>query len=167
MSMNGRYARLTPAELERTLREPGWGEEFVNELAVADWDEQREASAARCHGTEKAWHALDFLLGRIGFPVDIVHGEEDIPGAEDWGHSPPCMLSPKAVRVAAEALAALPVDALVRDVTPADLALAGIYPVEMWERGESLAYVTSRYQTLVPFFQAADRAGDTVVVWLQ
>lgn len=167
MSMIGEYARLTSAELDRAVRDPHWAQEFVRELIEAELDERPEASKTRCHDTDKAWHALDFLLRRIAFPVDIVHGEEEIPGAEDWGYGPPRYLTPERVRVAADALAVTPHQALVADVTPADLAQAGIYPNIIWERGESLAYVTSRYQALVPFFQAAARDGHGVLVWLE
>jgi hypothetical protein len=64
-------------------------------------------------------------LGRVGFPVDIVRGEEEIPGADDFGYTPPRYLSPERVRVAATALGPLPADVLVRGVTMADLAAAG------------------------------------------
>ncbi|MFD6039307.1 DUF1877 family protein [Streptomyces griseoincarnatus] len=66
------------------------------------WDQ------ARCFDTDKMWHALDFLLRRVGFPVDVVFGEEEIPGADDWSYGPPRCLTPDQVRTAAEAFAATP-----------------------------------------------------------
>lgn len=63
---------------------------------------------ARRFDTDKMWHALDFLLRRIGFPVDVVFGEEEIPGAENWSYGPPRCLTPEQVRTAAEAFAATP-----------------------------------------------------------
>ncbi|MGO4429707.1 DUF1877 family protein, partial [Streptomyces sp. MCAF7] len=36
MSMIGNYARLTPAELERAVRDPDWGREFIGELAETE-----------------------------------------------------------------------------------------------------------------------------------
>ncbi|MFC9390862.1 YfbM family protein [Streptomyces venezuelae] len=166
MSMIGEYARLTPTELDRAVRDPDWVQEFVNELIEAELDEKPDVPQARCHDVDKAWHALDFLLRRITFPVDIIHGEKDLPQAEDWGYGPPRYLTPERVRVAAEALAITPHHALTEDVSPADLAKADIYPNVIWERGESLDYVTSHYQELVPFFQAAARAGDAMLIWL-
>ncbi|WP_409474616.1 YfbM family protein [Streptomyces sp. HC307] len=153
MSMIGEYVRLTPAELDRAVRDPDWAHEFVDELIEAELDERPEVSEARCHDTDKAWHALDFLLRRLAFPVDIVHGEEEIPGAEDWGYGPPRYLTPEQVRAAADALMVTSHQTLIEDVTPADLAQADIYPNIIWEHGESLDYVTSHYQSLVPFFQ--------------
>ncbi|WP_121830390.1 YfbM family protein [Streptomyces sp. S1] len=166
MSMIGEYARLTPAELDRAIHDPDWAQEFVDELIEAELDATPKASEARCHDVDKAWHALDFLLRRIDFPVDIVHGEEEIPEAEDWGYGPPQFLSPERVRTAAEALATTPYEALVEGVHPIDLAKAEIYPTIVWERGESLDYVTTHYQALVPFFQAAADAGDAILIWL-
>ncbi|MEK8143333.1 DUF1877 family protein [Streptomyces sp. M10(2022)] len=156
--MIGRYARLTPAELDRALREPDWAKEFVVELMQADWDGQPEASAARCLDTEKAWHALSFLLDRIEFPIDIVYGEEEIPGPMTGDSAP--LLPPSGGRSRrSRGSRGSTCEPPGRGVSAADLALAGVYPVEMWERGESLDYVTSRYQALVPFFRAAAREG--------
>ncbi|GAA2463097.1 YfbM family protein [Streptomyces lavendulocolor] len=166
MSMIGEYARLTPAELERVVRDPYWAQAHVNELIEAELDARPEVSEARCHDIDKAWHALDFLLRRVDFPVDIVHGEEEVPGVEDWGYGRPRLLSPERVRAAAERLTATPHESLVEGVHPADLAEADIYPTIVWERGESLDYVTSHYQALVPFFQAAADAGDAMLIWL-
>ncbi|MFF8714145.1 YfbM family protein [Streptomyces sp. NPDC015184] len=166
MSMIGEYARLTPAELDRAIRDPEWAQEHVVELIETELDAAPAAPEARCHDTDKTWHALDFLLRRIDFPVDIVHGEEEIPGAEGWGYEPPRYLTPERVRVAAEALAATPHEALTEGVSSAELARAEIYPAAVWERGESLDYVTSHYQGLVPFFRAAADAGDAMLIWL-
>ena len=166
MSMIGEYARLTPAELERAVRDPDWAREFIGELAEAEADDGPGMSSARCFATEKAWHALDFLLRRLVFPVDVVFGEEDIHGADDWGYGPPRYLTPERVRVAAEALAAIPAEDLVGGVTPDDLAHAEIYPDIIWVGDESLDFVTSHYQALVPFFQAAARDGHAMVIWI-
>ncbi|MCZ7416891.1 MULTISPECIES: YfbM family protein [unclassified Streptomyces] len=166
MSMIGKLARLTPAELDRAIREPDWALEFVCQLDDAELDQRPEPSAARCHETDKLWNALDFLLRRIDFPVDVVHGEEEIPGAGDWGYVPPRYLTPQRVRVAATALGRTPPERLIENVSPADLAQAGVYPSLVWERGESLDVVTSHYRVLVPFFQAAARDGHAVLVWI-
>ncbi|MGW1187051.1 YfbM family protein [Streptomyces sp. NPDC002559] len=166
MSMIGEYARLTPAELDHAIRDPEWAQEHVVGLIETELSAEPVASEARCHDIDKAWHALDFLLRRIDFPVGIVHGEEELPGAEDWGYEPPRYLTPERVRVAAEALAATPHEALVGGVRPAELVEAEIYPTTVWERGKSLDYVASHYQALVPFFRAAADAGDAMLIWL-
>ncbi|MFD6416885.1 YfbM family protein [Streptomyces sp. NPDC060194] len=167
MSMIGEYARLTPAELDRATADPEWAEELVQGMVDAE-EEAGPGGAAdpRCHSTYKTWHALEFLLKRAGFPVDVVFGEEAVPGAEDWGYGPPRFLGPERVRVAAEALAATPPAALVEGVGPKDLAAAEVYPAGVWERGESLDWVTSHYEVLVAYFQSAAKAGDAVVMWL-
>ncbi|WP_433890903.1 YfbM family protein [Streptomyces sp. CA-111067] len=154
MGMVGEYARLTPAELGRAL-----GGRFVYEMI-------EDGGSARCMDVDKAWDTLRFLLGRVGFPVDIVRGEEEIPGADDFGYTPPRYLSPERVRVAATALGPLPADVLVRGVTMADLAAADLYPELAGQDPDWLQYVTHHYDALVPFFQAAAAAGDAVVIWL-
>ncbi|WP_037908577.1 YfbM family protein [Actinacidiphila yeochonensis] len=166
MSMIGEYVRLTPAELERAVKDPEWAQDFVDELVESELEESPDASAARCHDTDKAWHALDFLLGRLAFPVDIVHGEEVLPGAEDWGYGPPRYLTPERVRLAAEKLTAMTPEDLVDGVTPDDLAQADVYPRIIWERGESLDYVAEHFRDLLPFFEAGARDGHAMLLWL-
>ncbi|MQY06675.1 YfbM family protein [Actinomadura macrotermitis] len=166
MSMIGEYVRLTPAELERTIGDPAAGRELVDRLIEAELDEAPGPSRARCHDIDKTWQALDFLLHRAGFPVDIAYGEEQIPGADAWGYGPPRYLTPERVRAAVAAFPAFPHHALAEGVTPADLAKADIYPHIVWERGEPLEYVTYHYASLVEFFQAAARDGHAVVTWI-
>ncbi|MFF0808771.1 YfbM family protein [Streptomyces albogriseolus] len=166
MGMIGEYARLTAAEFERAVGDPDWAYERVRELTEQEWDVDLPWDRARRLDTDKMWHALDFLLRRVGFPVDVVFGEEEIPGAEDWSYGPPRCLTPDQVRTAAEAFAATPSARLTEGVTPADLAAADIYPTVVWERGEPLDEVTAHYEALVPYFRAAARDGDGVLLWI-
>ncbi|MFV2119060.1 YfbM family protein [Streptomyces sp. Act-28] len=166
MSMIGEYVRLTAAEFERALGDPEWAQERIDRLVEAELGGRVGDAGARCLDIDKAWHALDFLLSRLDFPVDVVFGEGAIPDAEDWGYTPPRYLTPERVRVAAEALRDVPVERLVEGVGPEDLARAEVYPVIVWERGEPLEYVTAHYEALVPFFGAAARDGDAVLMWL-
>ncbi|QFZ72965.1 DUF1877 family protein [Streptomyces fagopyri] len=164
--MIGEYVRLTPAELDRAVRDPDWALEFIHELIEAGADETGGASQSRCLDIDKAWDTLGFLLRRIEFPVDIVHGEEEIPGAEDWGYGPPRYLPPERVHAAAAALGEVPTDALVRGVTEEEPAQADLYPNIAGEGLQWLKYVTHQYEALMPFFQAAAAAGDAIVIWL-
>jgi hypothetical protein len=166
MSMIGEYARMTPAQLDHAVRDPKWAQEFVNELIEAELDERPEPSAARSHDIDKTWHALDFLLRRVDFPVPVVDGEHEIPGAGEWGYVPPRYLTPDRVRAAADAFAVTTSAVLTEGVGPADLAAAEIYPTVVWERGESLEYVTQHYEALGQFFRAAADAGDAMVTWI-
>lgn len=167
MSMIGEYARVTPAELERAIREPDWAQDFVFELLETETEDEMAASGARrVLETDKAWDAIGYLLRRTDFPVDIVHGEELLPGAEDWGYGPPRYLTPEQVRTAAEALARTGFGQLVHGVTSKDLARAEVYPKIVWERGESLGYVHGHYESLAEFVQSAARDGDALLMWL-
>jgi hypothetical protein len=166
MSMIGEYARLTPAELDRAVSDPAWALEFVEGMMNAQTGGP-DSAVARVLDVDKAWDSLGGLLRRAGFPVNIVHGEEEIPEGEDWGYGPPCYLTPARVRVAAEALARLSGDSLIAGVVAGELVRDDQYPrlaedeVPLW-----LTYVLSHYQALVPFFSAAARDGDAVLVWL-
>lgn len=165
MSMIGEYVRVTPAELERVLGDPEGAPGLVGRLVEADLRRPRTPSAARSLGIGTAWDALGFLLRRVGFPVDIARGEEPVPGADDWGYGPPRHLAADRVGEAAEALAKVSGEELVAGVTPRELADADVYPGVLWRRGESLDHVRGHYEALVPFFAAAARDGDAMLVW--
>ncbi|GAA1387056.1 hypothetical protein GCM10009639_11630 [Kitasatospora putterlickiae] len=167
MSMIGRYLRLSAGELERAVREPEWVLEFVEELDDADGDERAGGGRGRLHETGKAWQALDFLLRRREFPVDLVHGEEELPGAEDWGYGPPSLIAPDRVRLAAGALAELDPGRLVEGVRAADLAEARVYPQGLWEDEDSLHLVTAEYRALADFLGAVATRRHGVLVWIE
>ncbi|MEU8913803.1 MULTISPECIES: YfbM family protein [Streptomyces] len=164
--MIGEYARVTPAELDRALGDPEWALKLVSERMEAEAAQRPEPALARCLDIDKAWDALGFLLRRTSFPVDIVHGEEAVPDADDWGYGPPRYLTPEQVRGAAEALAGMSAESLTAGVGPADLAAAEVYPAIVWERGEPLDYVSAHYELLRPFFRAAADDGDGMLMWL-
>ncbi|MFD4935447.1 YfbM family protein [Streptomyces virginiae] len=164
MSMIGQYLRLTPAQLERAVHDPDWAAEYAYEL----YDRDDAAADARVHETDKAWHALDFLLKRRGFPVDVVFGEADMPWpeGEDWGYGPPRLLTADRIRAAADALEAYAPDTLTDGVTPADLAAANVYPQIVWERGEEPDWVAAHWADLAKYLYAAAREGDAMLLWI-
>ncbi|MBA2806211.1 YfbM family protein [Streptomyces sp. KM273126] len=98
-------------------------------------------------------------------PEDIVHGEQLIPGADDWGYGPPCYLTPERVRIAAESLPSTSFETLVQGVTPEELSQADVYP-QIWSDLSALDYVRHHHESLSPFFAAAAEEGDAVLVWL-
>ncbi|WP_246295488.1 YfbM family protein [Streptomyces caniferus] len=166
MSMIGEYARVTPAELHRALGDPEWALALVGGRMEAEAEQCPRPELARCLDIDKAWDALGFLLRRAAFPVDIVHGEEAVPDADDWGYGPPRYLTPERVRAAAGALAGISGERLTAGVGPEDLAEAAVYPAIVWERGASLDFVSEHYELLRPFFRAAADEGDGMLMWL-
>ncbi|MFE2110842.1 YfbM family protein [Kitasatospora sp. NPDC059463] len=167
MSMIGRYLRLSAGELERALREPEWALEFVEELDGAADGARAGGGWARLHETGRAWQALDFLLRRREFPVDLVHGEGELPGADDWGHGPPSLITPERVRLAAGVLAGLDPGRLTEGVTAADLAGARVYPQGLWAEEDSLHLVTAEYRALADFLRAVATRRHGVLVWIE
>ncbi|MER6912544.1 YfbM family protein [Streptomyces sp. NPDC000594] len=168
MSMIGEYARFTPAELDRAVRDPAWAWEFVEELLYAPEDGTAPLQGpprGRLHDTGKMWHALEFLLDRHHVPVNVVHGERELSGAEDWGYGPPRLIVPERVRTAAEAMAAITPEGLIAGTTPADLAAAGIYTFE-GGGDETLDDAAHAYQRLAAFFTATARLRHGLLVWI-
>ncbi|MFF4010692.1 DUF1877 family protein [Streptomyces sp. NPDC001717] len=165
MSMNGEYLRITPDEWERTLKDPDWAYGLAEEAMDAAEENETTSPDARHFTTGQTWHMLDFLLRRADFPVDIVMGEEEVPGAGEWGYEPPRFLPPARVRSAAEALRRLSYAGLVQDVEPAELARAEIYP-SIWDSPEALGWAADLFPELTAFFEAAAAAGDGMLLWI-
>ncbi|MGW2397384.1 YfbM family protein [Kitasatospora sp. NPDC001664] len=160
MSMNGEYLRVTPEELARALEDPEWAWDFADEAQ----DRSAEEDGGRFFSTHRAWDLLGFLLKRSGFPVDVVHGEEPMPGAEDWGYGPPRHLTVAQVRSAAEGLERLSYDELIADVVQAELDATEIYP--QIDDTASLDWAREAFTPLVDFFRTAASAGHAVLVWI-
>lgn len=160
MSMNGEYLRLRPDELARALRDPEW----LDELLESVYEGEAEDAETRHAESGQAWAAIGFLLTRRGFPVDIVHGEADLPH-DDWGYGPPRYLAPDRVRLAADALATVSFDDLVRGLEPSAFQEADIYPFGGGME-DAFPFVQEWFEPLVPFFRDAADAGDALVVWV-
>ncbi|MER7538856.1 YfbM family protein [Streptomyces sp. NPDC097704] len=160
MGMIGMYARLSPAQLRRTLDDPAFGLRLVEGMGDAE-------DGGRRLDVDKTWHAMSFLLDRLDFAVDVVFGEQEVEGSPDWGYAPPRYLSPTQVRTAAEGLAGIAATALTGAATRQELFEAGVYPDVIWTRDEdALAYVEAHYDALVAFVTSAALAGDAVVMWI-
>ncbi|MFD0632497.1 YfbM family protein [Catenulispora yoronensis] len=163
--MIGEYLRVTPSELDRAVRDPEWALELAELVMDAQEDDAPTAADARHFSTYKTWNLLGFLLRRFGFPVDVVHGEEQFAEDEDWGYGPPRFLSVERVRAAALELERVSYDDLLRGVEVGELAEAKVYPMGWEQRGE-LEWARDYYGRLAVFFRAAAAGGDAVIVWL-
>ncbi|MEU2632528.1 YfbM family protein [Kitasatospora sp. NPDC007106] len=166
MSIVGRYTRLTPSQSDRAMREPGWARELAEELAEAESERQLSVADRRCHEVGTAWHALAFLLDRRGLPVDLLHGEAEVPDTAAPGYGPPRLLDPERVRLAADSLAELPPHVLTEGVTADDLAQAHVYPAGLWQRGDALEVVAGHYLELAAFVRTAARYRHALLVRL-
>lgn len=165
MSMIGEYLRVTAAELDRAVQDPGWALDFAERVGDAEEESEPPPAEARRFSTYKTWDLLRFLLARADFPVDVVHGEEPLAGHDDWGYGPPACLRPERVRLAAHALRATPYDRLVDGVDPSDLTNAEVYPLG-WDDSGTLDWGRHWYDGLTTFFEAAAATGDAMLVWL-
>ncbi|MFD4700033.1 YfbM family protein [Streptomyces niveus] len=164
MSMNGEYLRVTPAELDRALKDPEWTLDLAEEIQNAQKDHAPAQNEARHFTTHQTWDLLGFLLRRSAFPVDIVHGEEPL-AADDWGYGQPQYLTPDRVRLAADILHQKTYDQLIQGVDPSELAKAGIYP-QIWDSPTSLEWARDLFTPLTEFFQGAASTGHAMLIWL-
>jgi hypothetical protein len=153
--MYGEWLRLTTAQLERAKSDPDWLENLAGYLDDGSYDDD----------PDKSWQALEYLLSRRGFPVQIIYGEEEFESDADWGYGPPRYLTPEQVRVAAAALDALSAEDLLTGVQQPDLAAANIYPA-VWDRPGELEWAVSYFDEAKTFFEAAADAGDAVLCWI-
>jgi hypothetical protein len=169
--MYGEWLRVTPADLERALANLGWARELVDELDEADTGHDKDVSERRRFGTDKTWHAMDYLLTRQGFPISIIYGEKsfvDDPDDvdSDWGYGPPHYLTVAQVRQAADALAEFTEEQLLDGVHQLDLERADIYPA-IWDRPGELAWAVCYLPDAQTYFEAAAKAGDAIICWIE
>ena len=164
MSMIGEYLRVTAAELDRAIQDPDWALAFVEEVQDAEEESDPAPAEARHFSTYKTWDMLRFLMARTDFPVNVIHGEEPF-AEEDWGYGPPRYLRPERVQLAAEALRTTNYAQLISGVDPAELTSAEVYPLG-WSELSSLEWGRPWYDGLTQFFEAAARADDAMLVWL-
>jgi hypothetical protein len=171
--MNGNWLRVTPAELARAKEDLDWAFEFARAAVAAD--------DGRHGGTDKGWHAFEFLLHRHGVELDVATGEElliDPPDPDeddddrylqllevDWGYGPSFHLTPEQVATIARELADRTEEDLIRGVDPAELERAGIYPA-VWDRPGELRWAAHYLPYAREFFAAAAKDGDAVICWL-
>ncbi|KDN86543.1 YfbM family protein [Kitasatospora cheerisanensis] len=155
MSILGSYLRLSPAEIDRALQQPGWAARFGADRA--EQDERCAPAERRCHRTGTAWPGLAHLLARHDLPADLVHGERPLPDDEDGGYGPPRLLTPEQVAAVASRLADLPFDALAADRTPADLAAAGLGPASLWTDPHAFEHLAAEYAALRAFLDRTAR----------
>ncbi|WP_033321448.1 YfbM family protein [Streptomyces yerevanensis] len=165
MSMIGEYLRVTAAELDRAIQDPDWALDFVEEVQDAEEESEPAPAEARHFSTYKAWDMLRFLLSRVEFSVNVIHGEEPFADDEDWGYGPPRYLKPERVRLAAQALRTATYDQLIDGVNPAELTRAEVYPLG-WDEPGALEWGRHWYEGLTEFFEAAAAADDALLVWL-
>ncbi|MFD5122617.1 YfbM family protein [Streptomyces sp. NPDC058385] len=165
MSMIGEYLRVTAAALDRAIQDPDWALDFAEEVQDGEEDTEPAPTEARHFSAYKAWDVLRFLMARAEFPVNVVHGEEAFAEDEDWGYGSPRYLRPERVRVAAEALRDTSYAQLVSGVEPSELTSAEVYPLG-WSEPGSLEWARPWYDGLTQFFEAAARADDAILIWL-
>ncbi|MEU9417433.1 YfbM family protein [Streptomyces sp. NPDC048272] len=155
---------VTPAELDRALKDPEWAWNLAEEIQDAQAEVEPAPAEARHFTTHQTWHLLGFLLQRSAFPVDVVHGEEPL-ATDHWGYGPPQYLVPERVRLAADTLHGTTYDQLIQDVDPSELTKAEVYP-QIWDSPASLEWASDLFTPLTEFFRGAASAGHAMLIWI-
>jgi hypothetical protein len=165
MSMITEYARLRPDELAQfrqlLAEDPAEAFQYVEDLRSGDEDEE---VSSRGMDTDKAWAGLQYLLDKVGAPVDVISGGEPITD-EEWGYDAPRLLTVEEVSTASHFLNATPFALLARHYVPADFKSADVYP-GMWDEDDALSYLEGYYFDLVRLFHAAATDREPILVWM-
>ena len=170
MGIHCEYVRLSPADLERSLSDPSWAQEHIDELGDV-WAEGDPLPPEKAFffSIEKSWHKLRYLCaGQGGMPVDVVHGGAELPLEDAMDYGSARYLSPEDVTRAAGFLAATPFGELARHYDWAAMRGAEIYllPESEAEIPADLDTLRQRYEELAQFLSAAAAAGDAIVLML-
>jgi hypothetical protein len=113
-----------------------------------------------------AWHGLALVLDRAGVSTAVMFGDDQLPGADDWGYGPPSSLSPGRVAELAAVLRSLDPRG-VADAVPAQAFVdADIYPNGVWDEPGIGEYLAGHLERLTTFFVDAAGAGMGMLVWL-
>lgn len=165
MSIITEYVRLRPyelTELRRLLVEaPDDAYEYAGDLRMGDLDEE---VSSRGTDTDKAWAGLQYLLAKLGPPVDLIGGGEPMTD-DEWGYDSPRLLTVAEVADAARFLDATSFSSLAQHYDPVELTSAEVYPA-IWEQDWALSYLEDHYTQLVALFRAAAADHEPIVVWM-
>ena len=160
--MIGNYRRLTEAELNALLEEPGTITEILySEEGQDDTDKQLDV--------DKAWHAIHYLLNGTAWDgkeplVNAVLGGLPV-GEEDVGYGPARYLRPTQVAETSKALQAISSEQLWSRFNAAAMKKAEIYPeFERWE--EDKEYICGYFENIKSFFVVAASRGDAMLLYL-
>jgi hypothetical protein len=162
--MIGEYIRLAPGDFEKALSGAEWARDLVDELWEAEDD--GHGADSRLMDVDKAWHGLALVLDHAGVSTAVVFGDDQVPGADDWGYGPPSSLSPERVAELAAVLGSLDRQKAVEAVPAQDFVEAEIYPEGVWDEPGSGEYLAGHLERLTVFFVEAADAGMGVLVWL-
>ncbi|MGW1917808.1 YfbM family protein [Streptomyces sp. NPDC002076] len=170
MGIHCEYVRFSAAELQRSLSDPSWAQERIDELGDA-WAEEAPLPPEKApyFSIEKSWHKLHYLIAAHGgMPVDVIHGGAELPLEDDMDFGPARYLSPEDVARASGCLATTRFDELAGYYDLATMSSAEIYflPESETEVPSDLDTLRHRYEELTRFFSAAAAAGDGVVLML-
>jgi Domain of unknown function (DUF1877) len=164
MGMITEYVRLRShelTELRRLLVEnPKDAYGYAGDLRMGDLDEE---VSSRGMDTDKAWAGLQYLMAKVGWPVDVIDGGEPMTDGE-WDHDLR-LLAVDEVAEAARFFAATSFASLAGHYDPDEMISADVYPA-IWDQDWALSYLEEYYAQLVALFGAAAAAREPILVWM-
>ena len=163
MSMYGGLLRISPADLDVLVADPG---RVVGILVYP----KRRPDTRMQYDLDKAWHILHFLLtgnawGGQGPLANAILGGETL-GSVDVGYGPARFLRASQVVEVSEALRTVPAKQLWSRFDAQACLAADIYPTNCWTSQES-EYVMEVYEGLRSFYQLSAQHGDAMLLYVQ
>jgi uncharacterized protein DUF1877 len=161
VSTNGLYARITPEELDRVLKDPELERDLETKL-FDDGDYERWF-------IDHAWDGLSYLLTMNQAPIDVVCGGTPISDFEWTNDGPARYLTADQVKEMAAYFRATPWQDLARHYDPAAMEAAGCchsLPDDEDEAGDNLHWLGLVLEGLAEFFAQAASVGDAVITIL-
>jgi hypothetical protein len=147
----GLYARVTPEELDRALKDP----EFEQHLEETLFDTKDH----RVWNIDKTWDALSYLLIMAKAPIDIIRGGTGISDYQWCNDGPARYFTTDQVKEMAAYLQATPWQHFASHYDPAAMTAAGIYG---WD-AKSLDWLQAELEGLGKFFAETASAGDAII----
>ena len=144
------FISATTEELDRAEKDPGWANEYVNELYAGDDFPSRPYG-----GPDKAWAGLQFLLDETGVDLEfLMDGFQILDDGTLFGWSA------ERIGSVARHLRATPWERLAAHYAPERMTTEEVHP-NTWrfDADGELDWLERSYAELVAFFSAAAEGG--------
>ena len=159
MSMIANFIPLSESELKSLLEDP----ETVSDLIYEDLED-------RTIDIDKSWHAIHFTLNQDQWGgaepfINVILGGTPV-SEEDVGYGPARYLTPKQVKVVADALNEFGKSKFVSNFDSDKLNSNDIYP-SIWDgTAETLDYVKEYFQVVCDTYAESAKSGKAMLLFL-
>ena len=164
MGMVGKFAAVTPKQLQSLIDEPSQTVDFLYSKEVDD-------KPTGQLDIDKAWQGIHFLLtgepySNESFLAKAIFGGTEV--GDDVGFGSARYLTPEEVNQVAVALRDVSTEDLAERYIPRAFEEANIYPAGIWESEGSVAldYLLSNYESMAAFYELVAARGDAILLFI-